>query len=241
MNICKVYREWLKNEKISSVQQFYRWKCLFTATRQRQMVRLEESCNSKSFVKINQGVHEAPLTVQQTTYWSRWDTTAAQKVCYRATLLPSVAQSTLEFNWERETEATIPTKIGPQRTNIAWSDEFRFLLLHSRGRVTIWCKQHERMNAWIHPDLYQHSGVEDSFLLYFGPLGNNRAPFKCLHEYCCWPWPWLWRMLFGFLFLSNLKTTCTCSQYNLFELYSVHLFMKLRVVREGAGAHPRIS
>lgn len=69
----------------------YRWKSLFTATRQRQMVRLEESCNSKSFVKINQGVHEAPLTVQQTTYWSRWDTTAAQKVCYRATLLPSVA------------------------------------------------------------------------------------------------------------------------------------------------------
>lgn len=184
---------------------------------------------------------KAPLTVQQTTYWSRWDTTAAQKVCYRATLLPSVAQSTLEFNWERETEATIPTKIGPQRTNIAWSDEFRFLLLHSRGRVTIWCKQHERMNAWIHPDLYQHSGVEDSFLAYFGPLGNNQASFKCLHEYCCWPWPWLWRMLFGFLFLSNLKTTCTCSQYNLFELYSFHLFLKLRVVREGAGAYPRIS
>lgn len=91
MNICNVYREWLKNLKISSEQQFYRWRCLFTSTRQRQMVRLEESCNSKSFVKINQGVHEAPLTVQQTTYWSRWDTTAAQKVCYRATLLPSVA------------------------------------------------------------------------------------------------------------------------------------------------------
>lgn len=103
-------------------------------------------------------------------------------------------------NWERETEATIPTKIGPQRTNIAWSDEFQFLLLHSRGRVTIWCKQHERMNAWIHPDSYQHSGVEDSFLAYFGPLGNNRAPFKCLHEYCCLTWPWLWQMLFGSFF-----------------------------------------
>ncbi len=29
--------------------------------------------------------------------------------------------------------------------NVAWSDESRFLLRHSDGRVRIWCKQHESM------------------------------------------------------------------------------------------------
>ena len=29
--------------------------------------------------------------------------------------------------------------------NIAWSDEYRFLLRHADGRVRIWCKQHESM------------------------------------------------------------------------------------------------
>ncbi len=30
--------------------------------------------------------------------------------------------------------------------NIAWSDESRFLLQHSDGRVRIWCKEHESMD-----------------------------------------------------------------------------------------------
>ncbi len=30
--------------------------------------------------------------------------------------------------------------------NVAWSDESRFLLQHSDGRVRIWCKVHERMD-----------------------------------------------------------------------------------------------
>ncbi len=34
-------------------------------------------------------------------------------------------------------------------TNIAWSDESRFLLRHSDGRVRIWRKEHESMDpAW---------------------------------------------------------------------------------------------
>ncbi len=36
--------------------------------------------------------------------------------------------------------------------NIAWSDESRFLLRHSDGRVKIWVKN---MKAWIHPALSQ--------------------------------------------------------------------------------------
>ncbi len=30
--------------------------------------------------------------------------------------------------------------------NVAWSDESRFLLRHSDGRVRIWCKKHESMD-----------------------------------------------------------------------------------------------
>ncbi len=30
--------------------------------------------------------------------------------------------------------------------NVAWSDESRFLLRHSDGRVRIWCKEHESMD-----------------------------------------------------------------------------------------------
>ncbi len=30
--------------------------------------------------------------------------------------------------------------------NVAWSDESRFVLRHSDGRVRIWCKEHESMD-----------------------------------------------------------------------------------------------
>ncbi len=36
--------------------------------------------------------------------------------------------------------------------NVAWSDESRFLLRYSDGRVRIWCKEHK---TWIHPALSQ--------------------------------------------------------------------------------------
>ncbi len=51
----------------------------------------------------------------------------------------------------RETEATIHTgslKLDSRRIgkNVAWSDESRFLLWHSDGRVRIWRKEHESMD-----------------------------------------------------------------------------------------------
>jgi len=38
--------------------------------------------------------------------------------------------------------------------NFDWSDESRFLQLHSDGRVRIW-RIVNNMKAWIHPVLYQ--------------------------------------------------------------------------------------
>ncbi len=68
--------------------------------------------------------------------------------------------------------------------NVAWSDESRFLLRRSDGRVRIWRKEHESM------DPSGGGGVMvwgDIFLAHFGPLSTNRASFKrhSLPEYCC--------------------------------------------------------
>ncbi len=81
--------------------------------------------------------------------------------------------------------------------NVASSDESRFLLRHSDGRVRIW---HER--TWKHgstlPCLngsgWWCNGVGDIFMAHFGHLSTNLASFKChsLPEYCCRPCPSLY-------------------------------------------------
>ncbi len=44
--------------------------------------------------------------------------------------------------------------------NVAWSDESRFLLRHSDGRVRIWCKEHERMDpSWLVSTVQAGGGV----------------------------------------------------------------------------------
>ncbi len=87
-------------------------------------------------------------------------------------------------------------KIGK---NVAWSDESRFLLRHSDGRVIIWRKEHESMDPSCLVSTVQAGGCGvmvwgDIFLVHFGPLSTNWAPFKhhSLPEYCCWPCPSLY-------------------------------------------------
>jgi len=89
--------------------------------------------------------------------------------------------------------------IGRDWKNVAWSDESRFLLRHSDGRVRIWHKQHQNMDYallchWIMP-LLCHSdyaimpcyhcagwwwcnGVGEVFLAHFRPLSDNWVSFK---------------------------------------------------------------
>ncbi len=42
--------------------------------------------------------------------------------------------------------------------NITWSDESRFLLRHSDGRVRIWCKEHESMDPFCLVSTVQAAG-----------------------------------------------------------------------------------
>ncbi len=78
--------------------------------------------------------------------------------------------------------------------NVAWSDESRFLLQHSDGRVRIWRKEHGSIMPCLNGSGWWCNGVGYIFLAYFGPLSTNWASFKChsLPEYCCWPCPSLY-------------------------------------------------
>ncbi len=72
--------------------------------------------------------------------------------------------------------------------NVAWSDESRFLLRHSDGRVRIWRKEHESMDpSCLVSTVQAGDGVGDIFLAHFGPLSTNRPSFKPhrLPDYCC--------------------------------------------------------
>ncbi len=58
--------------------------------------------------------------------------------------------------------------------NVAGSNESRFLLRHSDGRVRIWRKEHESMDPSCFVSTVQAGdGVRDIFLAHFGPLSTN--------------------------------------------------------------------
>ncbi len=61
--------------------------------------------------------------------------------------------------------------------NVSWSDESRFLLRHSDGRVRIWRKEHESMDPSCLVSMVQATGggvmVWGIFLAHFGPLSTN--------------------------------------------------------------------
>ncbi len=83
--------------------------------------------------------------------------------------------------------------------NVAWSDESRFLLRHSDGRVKIWHKEHESMDPSCFVSMVQARGggvmvCGDIFLAHFEPLSTNWASFKrhSLPEYSFWPCPSLY-------------------------------------------------
>ncbi len=77
--------------------------------------------------------------------------------------------------------------------NIALSDESRFLLRHSDGRVRIWHKEHESMDPSCLVSMVQAGGggMMQGIISWhtLGPLCTNWASFKpySLPEYCCWP------------------------------------------------------
>ncbi len=141
--ISRVYREWSEKEKISSERQLFGRKCLVDVRGQRRIGRLVRDDRIATVTlmttRYNQGMqntiseHTTHRTLKQMDYRSRRP--------HRVPLLSAKNRKRrLQFtqahqNWTREDWKTV-----------AWSDESRFLLRHSDGRVRIWCKEHESMD-----------------------------------------------------------------------------------------------
>ncbi len=126
------------------------------------------------------------VNAQHVEPWSRWATAAEDHTGCRSCQLRRLQFTQAHQNWKIE-----------DWKNFACSDESRFLLRHSDGRVRIWRKEHESMD----PSCLNGSGwwrwcndVGDIFLAHFGPLSTSWASFKhhSLPEYCCWPCPSLY-------------------------------------------------
>ncbi len=187
--ISRVYREWSEKERISSERQLRGWKCLVDVRGQRRMGRLVRDDRKTTVTQIttryNQDLqntiseHTTRRTLKQMDYSSRRPHREPLRSDKNSTRRIQFTQT--HQNWTLE-----------DWKNVAWSDESRFLLRHSDGRVRIWRKEHESMDpsclvwcwGWC-------NGVGDIFLAHFGTLSTNWASFNhhSLPEYCCWPCP----------------------------------------------------
>ncbi len=143
--ISRVYREWSEKEKISSERQLCGRKCLVDVRGQRRMGRLVGDDRKATLTKIttryNQGMQNT--ISERTTCRTLKQMDHSSRRPYRVPLLSANNMKLrLRFiqahqNWTIE-----------DWKNVAWSDESRFLLQHSDGRVRIWHKEHESMDPW---------------------------------------------------------------------------------------------
>ncbi|KAK0143178.1 Transposable element Tcb2 transposase [Merluccius polli] len=141
--ISRVYREWSEKEKISSERQFCGRKCLVDARGQRRMARLFRADRKATVTQIttryNRGMQKSiserttRLTLRRMGYSSRRPHRVPLLSAKNRKLRLQFAQA--HQNWTIE-----------DWKNVAWSDESRFLLRHSDGRVRIWRQQHESMD-----------------------------------------------------------------------------------------------
>ncbi len=133
--ISKVYREWSEKEKISRERQLCGWKCLVDVRGQRRMDRLVRDDRKATVTQIttryNQGMQNTSLNTQHVEPSSRRP--------HRVPLLSDKNRTRrIQFTQDPQNSTIEDWK------NVAWSDESRFLLRHSDGRVRIWCKEHQR-------------------------------------------------------------------------------------------------
>ncbi len=186
--ISRVYREWLEKEKISSEQQLCGQKCLVDVRGQRRMGRLVRDDRKTTVTQIttryNQGMQN--IISECTTHQNLNKMDNSSRRPHRVPLLSAKNRKRrLQFaqvhqNWTIE-----------DWKNVAWSDESRFLLRHSDGRVRIWRKGHESM----HPSCLV-SMVPGGVMVWgifswhtLGPLVPIEHRLNATPEYCCWPCP----------------------------------------------------
>ncbi len=141
--ISRVYREWSDKEKISSERQLWGWKCLVDVRGQRRMDRLvrddRKATETQITTRYNQGMQNT--ISEHTTRWTLKQMGSSSRRPHRVPLLSAKNRTRrLQFTQTHQ-HRTIE-----DWTNVVWSDESRFLLWHSDGRVRIWRKEHESMD-----------------------------------------------------------------------------------------------
>ncbi len=141
--ISRVYREWSEKEKISSERQLCGRKYLVNVRGQRRMGRLVRDDRKATVTQIttryNQGMQNT--ISERTTLRTLKQMGYSSRRPHRVPLLSAknrkrrlqVAQA--HQNWTIE-----------DWKNVAWSDESRFLLRHTDGRVRILREEHESMD-----------------------------------------------------------------------------------------------
>ncbi len=140
--ISRVYREWSKKEKISSERQLCGRKCL-DVRGQRRMGRLVRDDRKTTVTQITTRYNQCIQNTisEHTTRRTLKQMCSSSRRPHRVPLLSAKnRKQSLQFaqthqNWTIE-----------DWKNVAWSDDSRFLLRHSDGRVRIWYKEHESMD-----------------------------------------------------------------------------------------------
>uniref|UniRef100_A0A3B3QF02 Transposase Tc1-like domain-containing protein n=1 Tax=Paramormyrops kingsleyae TaxID=1676925 RepID=A0A3B3QF02_9TELE len=142
-SISWVYKEWCAKGKTSSMRQSCGGKCLVDARGQRRMGRLIQADRRATLTEIpthyNRGMQQSICEATTRTTLRRMGYNSRRP--HRVPLISTTnRKKRLQFarahqNWTVE-----------DWKNVAWSDESRFLLRHSNGRVSIWRKQNENMD-----------------------------------------------------------------------------------------------
>ncbi len=134
----RVYREWSEKEKISSEWQLCGRKCLVNVRGQRRMCRQVRDDRKVTVthitIRYNQGMQNiiseptTCRTLKQMGYSSRrphWVPLLSAKNRKQRLQFAQAHQNWTIEDWK----------------NVAWSDDSRFMLRHSDGRVRIWHKE----------------------------------------------------------------------------------------------------
>uniref|UniRef100_A0A3B3RJQ1 Transposase Tc1-like domain-containing protein n=1 Tax=Paramormyrops kingsleyae TaxID=1676925 RepID=A0A3B3RJQ1_9TELE len=141
--ISRVYKEWCAKGKTSSMRQSCGRKCLVDARGQRRMGRLIQADRRATLTEIttryNRGMQQSICEATTRTTLRRMGYNSRRP--HRVPLISTTnRKKRLQFarahqNWTVE-----------DWKNVAWSDESRFLLRHSKSRVRIWRTQNENMD-----------------------------------------------------------------------------------------------
>ncbi len=138
--ISRVYREWSEKENIQWAGVVWTKMPCWCQRRMSRLVRDDRTTTvTQITTRYNQGMqntiseHTTHRTLKQMGYSSRRP--------HRVLLLSAKNRTRrIQFTQDHQNWTIVDWK------NVALSDESRFLLQHSDGRVRIWCKEHERMD-----------------------------------------------------------------------------------------------